>query len=249
MIKPNFFFIVGGQRCGSTYLYYLLDEHPEICMARPVRPEPKFFISNQFYSQGGDFYLDKYYSHRNEEKVYGEKSTSYFELEIAAQRMKQLFPKSKILIILRNPVERAISNYFFSVKNGYEQRTIEEAFLYNKFDFKNFPKNISASPYNYLNRGNYCDLMNKYFVLFHPENIKVVVLENLLQRISICNEIYKFLGVDPLFIPQSFNTIINRGLNKKKVPDKVISHLSDHYKKTIDELEAFMGYKITAWHK
>ena len=55
----NHFFIVGAQRCGTTYLYNLLDEHPEIEMAKPVKPEPKFFMKDDLFEKGLDFYKEK----------------------------------------------------------------------------------------------------------------------------------------------------------------------------------------------
>ena len=55
------FFIIGAQRSGTTYLYHLLDEHPEICMARPLRPEPKFFLKNELYARGLEYYETCYF--------------------------------------------------------------------------------------------------------------------------------------------------------------------------------------------
>lgn len=73
-------FIVGAQRSGSTYLYELLDSHPEVSMAHPVRPEPKFFLNAQRVSLGIAHYIDAHFADRKVGGLYlGEKSTSYIE--------------------------------------------------------------------------------------------------------------------------------------------------------------------------
>jgi hypothetical protein len=109
-------FIIGAQRCGTTYLYKVLDSHPEIYMAKPLRPEPKFFINDLEYSNGKLYYENKYFSSIDDSiKVLGEKGTSYIEHPDVSDRIKSFYPNAKIIVLLRNPVERAISNYFFFI--------------------------------------------------------------------------------------------------------------------------------------
>src|SRR6266576_1930600 len=103
------FVIVGAQRCGTTYLYRLLDEHPEIEMAKPLWPEPKFFLDDERYPLGLPYYESQFFS-EPETRVRGEKSTSYIESETAAQRIKATLPEAAVLVVLRDPVLRAISN-------------------------------------------------------------------------------------------------------------------------------------------
>ena len=55
------FFIAGAQRSGTTYLYRLLDEHPEIEMAKPERPEPKFFLLDELHARGLKFYENHFF--------------------------------------------------------------------------------------------------------------------------------------------------------------------------------------------
>ena len=76
--------VIGGQRCGTTYLHGLLDEHPEIAMARPARPEPKVFLSDELSGRGGSGTARRTSRTPTDEKVLGEKSTSYLEDPLAA---------------------------------------------------------------------------------------------------------------------------------------------------------------------
>jgi hypothetical protein len=117
-MNKNQFFIVGAQRSGTTYLYNILDEHPEICMAQPVKPEPKYFLNKKLLDINIDEYYKMYYYENKKIKIYGEKSTSYYENEEVAKSIALTFPLTKIIFILANPVDRAISNYKFSVQNG-----------------------------------------------------------------------------------------------------------------------------------
>ena len=123
-------FIVGAQRSGTTYLYQILTNHPQVAMAQPVRPEPKFFLDERLVAQGKDYYENTYFNERVEATSYlGEKSTSYIESIEAAQRIHSLYPDARILMILRDPVVRAYSNYRFSVAHQLEKLTFMEALV------------------------------------------------------------------------------------------------------------------------
>ena len=98
----DIFFIIGAQRGGTTYLYRVLDDHPEIYMAKPLKPEPKYFLS-QDCQKNLDSYEKKYFDDAPRgTKIFGEKSTSYYENTSVAKRIKTAYPKSKIILILRN---------------------------------------------------------------------------------------------------------------------------------------------------
>ena len=180
----NNFFIVGAQRSGTTYLYEILDEHPEICMAKPIKPEPKFFLDDRFF-KGHEYYEQTYYKHANEHsKVLGEKSTSYYENEFVAKRIKATYPNSKIIFILRNPVYRAISNYFFSVNNKLETRSLEDVFI-NHLPAPTFPETISTNPFDYYGRSEYLNHIKKFFDSFSPANVRIIIFEKF-DYLSIC---------------------------------------------------------------
>ena len=81
------FFIVGAQRSGTTFLYNMLDKCDTICMAKPVFPEPKYLLNRKYNCLNYKSYLDTHFKHQKNEKILGEKGTSYIE-----------YPETSILI-------------------------------------------------------------------------------------------------------------------------------------------------------
>ncbi|MFC1698982.1 sulfotransferase [Candidatus Omnitrophota bacterium] len=205
------FFIVGAQRSGTSYLYHLLEEHPEIEMAKPIQPEPKFFLTDSLFERGLEYYQSHFFNSKAGARLRGEKSTSYIESEKVARRIAHCFPEARILFLLRDPIERAISNYYFSVNYGLEKMSIEEAFLQEENRWLNYdPEQTSASPFAYLRRGRYIDYLTMYESYFAAERLKVVVYEQLVKSLSLVQEIYAFLGVAADFAPAAYQKVINK---------------------------------------
>ncbi|MBT5016357.1 sulfotransferase [Candidatus Peregrinibacteria bacterium] len=242
----NHFFIVGAQRSGTTYLYSVLDEHSEILMAKPVKPEPKFFLSED-YNKGIDFYENKYFSKiESDVKTLGEKSTSYYESEVVPDRIKNYFPEAKIIFILRDPIQRALSNYYFSVNNGLEKRTISEVFL-EKIPPETYPDHISTDPFNYLGRGEYMKFIKKYLDCFGEKNVKILIFERLIGNINQVQGLYEYLEVDRNFEPTLLGQKTNTGKDKEVVSEKVLKKLKNYFQPYNKTLKEYLGDNLTEW--
>lgn len=121
------FFIVGAPKSGTTSLYSYLDQHPDVQMA-PTK-EPHFF--SDIYGEG---YWDDAEALDKRERDYlalfgdggwsaaGEASTSYLWYPEAAERIRDKVPDARIVVSLRNPVDRAFSHYLHTVRDGSEDR-------------------------------------------------------------------------------------------------------------------------------
>ena len=239
----NLVLIIGAQRSGTTYLYTILDEHPEICMAKPIKPEPKFFLSDDYY-KGKSFYFNKYFSHKNNNhKVFIEKSTSYYEFEKVPKRLISEFANTKIIFLLRNPVERAFSNYFFSKNNNLETRTIEEVFIYNK-PIPEYPKTISTNPFDYLERGVYIKYIKIYLKYIPAENFYIYASDDIIENITEIQKLYKKLNVSENFVPNSLTKKINKNEKKHAMSIEIIYTLNKYYEQYNKELEDFLARKI-----
>ena len=244
----NNFFIVGAQRSGSTYLLTLLDEHPGICMAKPIRPEPKYFMNKSQYNVSASEYIKLHFDNAEySSQLHGEKSTSYYELEESAHLISHLYPFSKIIFILRDPVERALSNYFFSINNGVEKRTIEDVFLHETEITSTYDSNISTNPFDYVGRGEYKKFIDLYLKYFKKEQIKILIFEELRNNLIMIQGLFKFLNVDETYIPNSLMLKINESINKTHVPDEVRQKLKLYYKTTFPQLEHFLGRDLNVW--
>lgn len=196
------FFIVGAQRTGTTYLYRLLDRHPDIEMAKPLRPEPKYFLNPEYASLGVDAYIQKHFDPKTDPNCRGEKSTTYSERSDAAQRIASMFPRARIIMVLRDPVDRAISNYRFSCQNGFESLPMWEAFQQeaDRIDAYDQAK-VSASPFAYLKRGMYIEAVRRYEEFFPADRILLLMHEKLVSNDAAIRPVYAFLGVDDSFVP------------------------------------------------
>ena len=247
-MNRNNFFIVGAQRSGSTYLLTLLDEHPGICMAKPVIPEPKYFINKSQYGVSANEYIELHFNNADHSsQLHGEKSTSYYEREESAHLISHLYPFSKIIFILRDPVERALSNYFFSVENGVEKRTIEDVFLDETKITTTYDSNISTNPFDYVGRGEYKKFIDLYLRYFKKEQLKILIFEELKGNLSMIQGLFKFLNVDETFIPNSLMLKINESTKKTHIPDEVRQRLKLYYKTTLPQLEDLLGRDLNVW--
>jgi len=180
-------FIIGGApRSGTSWLYQVLDMHPEIHMAKPIKPEPKFFLIDKLYEKGIEYYAKTWFPDSGIHKIYGEKTTNYLEAATVAKRIYKHLPNIKLIFILRDPVERAFSNYLWSTNNKMEKEDFETALLLEDKREKELPENLRYSrPHAYFSRGLYVDLLEPYFCLFPRKQI-------------LCIErVHRFIGVTP----------------------------------------------------
>jgi len=119
--------IIGGQKCGTTYLYRLLNQHP---LMRPaVKKEVDFFDSPKF-NKGVTWYRSRFPVPEREDQartLTGEASPYYLFHPCAARRASEVIPQAKLIALLRNPVDRAYSDYQDRVRAGLETLNFEEA--------------------------------------------------------------------------------------------------------------------------
>ena len=116
--SPNFF-IVGAARSGTTSMWEYLKQHPDIFMPEGFAyKEPSYFCNLYGYNDF-NLYLELFAGVK-EEKAVGEASTPYLTSPESAAWIREVYPAAKIIILLRNPVDRAYSMYNWMIKEGYE---------------------------------------------------------------------------------------------------------------------------------
>ncbi len=241
-------FIVGAQRSGSTYLYEVLDEHPQISMAHPVRPEPKFFLNQQLFELGRDSYEENYFNDRKIGSLYlGEKSTSYIESIEAAQRIRAYYPDARILMILRNPVQRAYSNYLFSVAHKLESLTFMDALRAEPGRLSSSRFSTSVNPYAYRQRGRYIDYIESYAKVFSPSQLCVLIFEEFVNNLAAVHALYRWLGIGDSFVPKSLERVVNPSTLQRENQLHAFKDLAIGYHELNCRLEIYLGRRISAW--
>lgn len=243
-------FIVGAQRSGSTYLYQALDSHPQVSMNHPVRPEPKFFMNERLVAKGKEYYERTYFANRKPRACYlGEKSTSYLESPEAARRMKAFYPDARILMILRDPVQRAYSNYRFSVAHKQEHLSFSEALAAEPERLRSAAFTTSVSPYAYCKRGHYIDYIESYQEVFEKDQLCVLIFEEFVNNLAGVQRLYQWLGVEQDFVPPTLKEVINSATEEKENQQVIFSEIMLSYQDSIARLEAWLGRKVGVWHK
>lgn len=205
MTMPNFF-VVGAQKAGTTSLYHYLDQHPEVFMC-PAK-EPHFFEGMQSDYVRPDrrlepvtdleAYLDLF-DGVAEEKAVGEASTSYIYSRRSPSLIKQSVPDARIIAILRNPADRAYSNFLHCVRGGREPLEdfaealrAEEARIRDRW----------APLWYYRQKGYYHEQVRRYFDTFGRDRVKVFIYDDLRTRpLEVLRDMFAFLGVNEAFVP------------------------------------------------
>lgn len=198
---PNF--ILGGTSAGGTsFLSAILVQHPEIYLPKKMRPEPHFFYKSWEYEKGLDYYLSKWFNQVPEHSLaIGERSSSYlFGGAKVARKIASHFPKTKLIFTLRDPSERAWANYRYTVLQGLENLSFEEA-LRDESQRIRTQTGIWAEiqPYNYTGRSFYGQQIKDFYKYFKKENVLLLKSELLSSETDKqLRKVYSFLGLNEL---------------------------------------------------
>ena len=238
-------FIIGAQRSGSTLLAKTLDLHPKIKLITPIAPEPKYFLEKNY--DGKQSYLDLLNKLKGNFDYFLEKSVSYIEHDDALKRISYDFHDAKILLILREPVDRCWSNYKYSIENRVEKRAFSEAIKnYNQLGFDS---NISVNPFAYIERGFYEKYLEKVFDIFPKKNIKAIIFEEFIGSPKSLNDIFEWLNLQTIDLPRDiFKNKINKS-SAEQLDINSIRELTHLYENSIIKLENLIGRKIDPWRK
>ena len=207
-IWPNFF-IVGAAKAGTTSLYSYLIKVPEVFM--PSRKEPHFFapnvISQSYFHKvsSKEEYRTLFQGVRNQIMI-GEASPTYLWDKDSPRLIHEMIPNAKIIIMLRDPVARAYSHYLHHVRDGWENRTFDAAI---REDYSSDGGTVWKVPNVYVHQGLYSKQVKRYFDIFDPSNIKIIVFEEFVRDTRrYVSEVMKFLGINSA-VPSNVEEVYN----------------------------------------
>jgi hypothetical protein len=250
---PNFF-VVGAAKSGTTSLYEYMKMHPQIYMA-PIKETHHFstdidnskFRPNYARSlnkdlskfletdmQEGIFHAfvkerdqyDKLFKNVKDEKAIGEITNSYLYSQEAARNIFTRFPDAKVIMMLRNPIDRAFSHYLMDLRIGYETNDFMTAL---KKDMVRDPKGWGISNL-YVEIGMYAEQVKRFIEIFPERQRRIYLFDDFKKDAgAVVKDMFTFLGVDPnvdidysqkfnpSFIPK--NKLIGKLNTQKKIKD------------------------------
>lgn len=228
---PNLF-IPGAMKAGTTTLRYCLNQHPDIFMA--ADKEPNFFSNDRTFRL-----LNEYYRPLFEKgtgiRYRGEASVPYIKSAKAVQRIREWVPDPKFIFILRNPVDRAVSQYYFWKGRGFEQREFKEAF---QASLPLFSEDDHSLP-DYYVEGCYGRWLKQYLDTFGWKSVHIITTEALNSHpTAVINSCFTFLQLPPL--PDLDVPVLNR---------TVLLKTPGIYKNTLQLMSSKSDGRLKTWYR
>lgn len=231
MTMPNFL-VIGAAKAGTTSLYRYLKQHPQIFMS--PHKEPRFFAlegqSLDFKGPGDmtrfNFCTDitayqSLFERVTNEQAIGEVSPWYLYVPQSVERIKHHIPNAKLIAILRDPVDRAYSNYLHALREELEPLDDFESAM--EAEAERIEQNWSYR-WHYKQKGFYYPQIKRYLDVFDKEQLRVYLFEDFKSDPSgVLRDIFDFLGVDEGFTVDTSEKFNVAGLPKNKFLDGILT--------------------------
>lgn len=239
------FLICGAQKSGTTALDSYLRKHPEICMA--VFKEVHFFDREKFFLYPHVNYK-KYLSFFEPEKssqILGETTPSYMYWYTAPRRIWEYNPEMKLIIILRNPIERAYSHWNMQRDRGVETLSFQDAIKIEE-DRRRKSLPYQNKRFSYVDRGFYTEQIKRVRTYFRPKQILILRNQELRHSpLGVLNKISEFLDISqfPVIKPKEFHSRDYRD----QISSSEWDCLKNIYLWDIKELEELTSWDCNDW--
>jgi hypothetical protein len=190
------FVVLGTQKGGTSFFYRLLTEHP---LVRGAAAKELHFFDNKF-AEGVGWYRRCFSESERadgQRTITGEASPSYLFDPQVPERMARVVPEARLIVLLRNPVDRAYSHYQMEVRRGKEARSFEEATEEEMTSAEGAGNTVDLR-YAYLTRGLYAEQLERFTFFANRDRLLVVKSENLFtRRLEVLDRVLTFLGLPP----------------------------------------------------
>lgn len=198
------FLVLGAQKAGTTALYEYLRRHPQI--SGPSWKEVSFF--DRHWARGESWYRGNFPNvARTRGKHVGEASPSYVFHPLAPQRVQEVVPEARLIVLVRNPVDRALSQYNHEVALGREALPFEEALDAEEERLRGEQERMAADPryfsrewwsHTYKARGRYAEQLERWLAVFPREQLLVLPSDDLGSEPARAHaQVLEFLGASP----------------------------------------------------
>jgi Sulfotransferase family len=231
------FLVIGAARSGTTALTHFLRQHPEVFICNPKEPHFMAFAGRRvaFHGPGDDVtmnneaitdygaYQKLFRNHRGARAIgEGSVSTLYY-YEPAIPNIRRYAPDTKLVVILRNPLDRAYSSFLYMTARGFEPLAEFEQALDEEH------KRIEQGwhhIWHYTRMGLYSAQLQAFLEAFGPQRLKVLLYEDFNQHTTrVLAELYAYLGVRPDFRPDTSQILNRSGKPRNRLAHNLITSL------------------------
>lgn len=252
------FLIIGAQKCGTTSLFNYLIQHPSI--GPPVKKEIGFFSSN--FKKGFLWYRSCFplgsFQLNGQVFITGEATTNYICYPHAPRRIIEKLPNVKLILLLRNPVDRAYSHYKHTVRLGKEKLSFEAAINQEEERLAGYLERMVSDEYfyhpnyhyyTYLYRGLYAEQLTNWFAFANRENFLILNTEKMFENPSkTFNQVLDFLAI-PKWEPAQYKRYNQRSEDQENMLELTTrKQLIDYFKPHNERLYKLLGITFD-WDK
>jgi hypothetical protein len=214
------FLIIGAQKGGTTALFRYLQHHPDLYL--PPEKEAPFFSHPERLAQGPEYLFERWFSDAPDRARLGKATPHYMTHPEIPARIAEVFPRIKLVALLRHPVDRAHSHHQMMTRRGSERRSFDEA-VREQLDAEVLARaRVSTSPLDtYVAWGEYGRILGNYLDHFPPDQLLIEFTETLAAEPSaVVARVHRFLGVEHRQ-PANLGERYHVGGAKPRVPNPV----------------------------
>ncbi|MBI5463211.1 MAG: sulfotransferase domain-containing protein [Gammaproteobacteria bacterium] len=239
------FVICGTQKGGTAALDMYLRAHPEICMAN--KKEVHFFDKEEFFRDGAPDYANyhAFFSPGSQHKVLGEATPIYMYWRDAARRIWEYSPTMKLIVLLRNPVDRAFSHWNMERVENRDSASFWDA-IHSEAKRSRKALPYQHRVYSYIDRGFYLEQLRRLWAFFPKQQMLVLKTEELQQHPNdTLQRIFAFLGVTPLPLINPVN--VHGFPHTSHMSQEERDYLRSIFEYEIKALERTLGWDCSHW--
>lgn len=241
------FVIIGAQRAGTTSLYEWLSAHPRVA---PARKKELHFFDTHYY-RGARWYRSNF-PVKQSGRVTGEASPYMLFHPLAPARAAETLPgETRFVVLLRDPVERAISHYWHSRRiEAWETETFERAVELEPYRLaavrprvEQGERSFGFAAFSYVSRGEYATQLERWFAAVGRDRVLVVESEELFAHPETQRQVLAWLDLEAHGKPFPVSNQFER---REPVPEELVQRLREHYEAPNRELFQLLGRELWA---
>lgn len=238
------FIVAGAQKSGTTALHYFLSKHPDITMGD--QQEIHFFDNEEIFTGPINYeMLHGHYPSTGGSAIAGDCTPIYLYWKPAIERIWQYNPKIKLLILLRNPIDRAFAHWNMQRHKNREPLDFLDA-IKAESERAGESAPLQSRRFSYVDRGRYSEQLERVFKFFPTEQVKIIKFEEFQSKnTETMNSVFEFLGVSSASIPRNKDRNVVPYEREMRAEER--EYLRPIFAEEIARLEQMLGWDCSDW--